>query len=40
MDIKIHTDEGATAEVVRNNTSNNLKTKVDTGNMRGSYVPV
>lgn len=40
MDIKIHTDEGTTAEVVRSNTSNNLKTKVDTGNMRGSYVPV
>lgn len=40
MDIKIHTDEGTTAEVVRNNTSNNLKTNVNTGTMRGAYVPV
>ncbi len=40
MEIKIKTDDNVKAEVVRNNTSNNLKTTVNTGVMRGSYVPV
>lgn len=40
MEIKIKTDDNVKAEVVRNNTSNNLKTTVNTGVMRGAYVPV
>ena len=40
MEIKIKTDDNVKAEVVRNNTSNNLKTNVNTGTMRGAYVPV
>lgn len=40
MEIKIKTDDNVKAEVVRNNTSNNLKASVNTGVMRGSYVPV
>lgn len=40
MTVQIKTDPGTTAEVVNNQTSNNLKTNVNTGVMRGSYVPV
>ena len=40
MEIKIKTDDNVKAEVVRNNTSDNLKATVNTGVMRGAYVPV
>ena len=40
MEIKIRTEDNVKAEVVRTKTSDNLKTDVSTGRMRGSYVPV
>lgn len=39
MNIQIKTEAGTTAEVVKNDTTKNLTTNVNTGTMRGAYVP-